>query len=84
MLHEHLKPDSRVDRRSGRDRLPPPEREPIQLVAEGSRTNKEVAVELGISVKTTESHRTHLMHKLGLRSVSELVRYAVRNKIIEA
>ncbi len=39
---------------------------------------------LGISVKTAETHRAAVMHKLGLHSISELVRYAVRNHIIEA
>lgn len=57
------------------------EREVIQLVAEGSST-KEVATILGLSVKTAETHRNNIMHKLGLHSVSELVLYAVRNRII--
>jgi DNA-binding NarL/FixJ family response regulator len=56
------------------------EREIIQLLAEG-RSNKEAASILGISVKTIETHRANIMHKLQLRSVSELVRYAIRNKI---
>lgn len=59
------------------------EREIIQLLAEG-KSNKEVAVVLGISVKTAETHRAAVMRKLGLHSVSELVRYAIRNHIIEA
>lgn len=67
---------------------PPPssptarEREIIQLLAEG-KSNKEVAAALGISVKTAETHRAAIMRKLGLRSISELVRYAIRNHIIE-
>ena len=60
----------------------PREREIIQLVAE-SRSSKEVAATLGISVKTVESHRTNIMRKLRLRSVSDLVRYAIRNGIVE-
>jgi DNA-binding NarL/FixJ family response regulator len=64
-------------------RLSPREREIVQLLAEG-RSNKEVAVALHISVKTAETHRTNLMRKLDLHSVSELVRYAIRNKIVEA
>jgi DNA-binding NarL/FixJ family response regulator len=60
----------------------PRERQIIQLVAE-SRSSKEVAATLGISVKTVESHRTNIMRKLRLRSVSDLVRYAIRNKIVE-
>ncbi len=58
------------------------EREIVQLLAEG-RSNKEVAVTLGISVKTAETHRTNIMRKLDMHSVGELVRYAVRNRIIE-
>ncbi len=57
------------------------EREILQLVAEG-RSNKEVANELKISVKTAEAHRAHVMSKLQLRSVADLVHYAVRNGII--
>lgn len=65
-----------------RSRLTPREREIVQLLAEG-KSNKEVAVALGISVKTTETHRANIMHKLNLQSLSDLVRYAIRNKIIE-
>ncbi|HEX4343172.1 MAG TPA: response regulator transcription factor [Verrucomicrobiae bacterium] len=63
--------------------LTPREREIVQLVAEG-RSSKKVADVLGISVKTAETHRSNILRKLGLRSVSELVRYAIRNKIVEA
>ena len=59
------------------------EREIIQLLAEG-HGNKEVADRLGISVKTVETHRAAVMRKLGLHSIGELVRYAIRNHIIEA
>lgn len=65
------------------DRLTPREREIVQLVAEG-KSSKEVAASLTISVRTVEAHRSHVMEKLELSSVSELVRYAVRNKIVEA
>jgi DNA-binding NarL/FixJ family response regulator len=58
------------------------EREIIQLVAEG-QSNKGVAATLGVSVKTIESHRASIMKKLRLRSVSDLVRYAIRNKIVQ-
>lgn len=58
------------------------EREIIQLLAEG-KSNKEAASTLGISVKTIEAHRANIMRKLHLRSVSELVRYAIRNKIAQ-
>lgn len=58
------------------------EREVIQLVAEG-KTTKEVAVALGLSVKTADTHRANLMRKLRVHSVSELVLYAIRNNIIQ-
>ncbi len=63
-------------------RLTARERETVQLIAEG-KSNKEVATVLGISVKTAETHRSTLMRKLNLHSVSELVRYAIRNEIIQ-
>jgi DNA-binding NarL/FixJ family response regulator len=64
-------------------RLTSREREIVQLLAEG-KSSKEVAASLGISVKTAETHRANIMRKLELHSVSELVRYAVKNQIIEA
>ncbi len=62
--------------------LTPRQREIVRLLAEG-KTNKEVAAALGISVKTTETHRNNIMRKLQLRSFSDLVRYAVRHKLVE-
>ena len=62
--------------------LTPREREITQLLAEG-RSNKEVATILRISVKTAETHRSRIMAKLGLRSVAELVRYAVRSGLAQ-
>ena len=59
------------------------EREVVQLIAEG-KINKEISHILNISVKTVETHRASAMHKLKLRSSAELVRYAVRNNIIQA
>jgi DNA-binding NarL/FixJ family response regulator len=59
------------------------EREIVQLLAGGS-SNKEVAVILGISVKTVETHRATIMRKLGVSSIVELVRYAVREHFIKA
>ena len=58
------------------------EREIIQLIAEG-KSNKQAASALSISVKTIEAHRANIMRKLHLRSVSDLVRYAIRNKIVQ-
>ena len=64
------------------DRLTSREREIVQLLAEG-KSSKEVASSLCISVKTAETHRANIMRKLQLHTISELVRYAVRNQIIE-
>ena len=64
-------------------RLTSREREVVQLVSEG-KSSKEVSSSLGISVKTAETHRANIMQKLDIHSVSELVRYAVRNEIVEA
>jgi DNA-binding NarL/FixJ family response regulator len=58
------------------------EREIVQLLAEGN-SNKGIARALKISVKTTETHRSNIMRKMGFGSLPELVRYAIRNKIIE-
>jgi len=67
---------------SGLRRPTPREREILQLLAEG-KSNKEIAGFLGISVKTAETHRANIMLKLNFHSITELVRYAVRNKIIQ-
>jgi len=61
--------------------LSPREREVLQLIAEG-KTTKEVAVVLGISVKTAESHRTRIMEKLDIHETASLVRYAIRRDLI--
>jgi DNA-binding NarL/FixJ family response regulator len=59
------------------------EREIMQLLAEG-KSNNEVAGALYISAKTVETHRAHIMEKLNLHSIAELVHYAIRNKIVES
>jgi DNA-binding NarL/FixJ family response regulator len=59
------------------------ERDVVVLVAEGLG-NKQVGTTLGISVKTVESHRRNIMHKLGLKSSADLVRYAVRDGLVQA
>jgi DNA-binding CsgD family transcriptional regulator len=64
-------------------RLTSREREIVQLLAEGKST-KEVAAILNLSVKTAETHRSNVMRKLDLHSVSELVIYAIRNNIVQA
>jgi two-component system response regulator NreC len=68
--------EDRYDKLTGR------EREVLQMIAEG-RTNREIAGRLHITVKTVEAHRAHLMDKLGLRSIAELTRYALRKGMID-
>ena len=63
--------------------LTPRERQIVQLVAEG-HTNKQIANLLNISLKTVETHRAAVMDKLNLSSSAALVRYAIRNKLVDA
>jgi DNA-binding NarL/FixJ family response regulator len=82
VLDGFLHPESQSqDGAPAKNRLTPREREIIQLLAEG-KSSKEVAVALGLSVKTAETHRSNIMRKLELHSVSDLVLYAVRNNIV--
>jgi len=64
------------------DLLTSREREVLQLLAEG-KTNKEIAGLLNLSVYTVEAHRGRIMEKLNLHSINDLVRFAVRNGLIE-
>jgi len=64
------------------DELSPRERSIVQLIAEG-QTNKQISDTLGVSVKTIESHRAAALRKLGVSSTAGLVRYAIRNKMVE-
>jgi DNA-binding NarL/FixJ family response regulator len=61
----------------------PREVEIIRFLAEG-KTNKEIAAELGITIRTVETHRARIMLKLGLHSLVELIHYAIRHKIFTA
>jgi two-component system response regulator NreC len=63
------------------DPLTDRERQVLQLIAEG-KTTKEIAVILGVSVKTAESHRSSLMGKLDIHSTAEVVRYAIRRGLM--
>ncbi len=81
LLDAFLHPETQSATTAG-SRLTAREREILQLIAEGS-SSKEVAAKLGISAKTVDAHRTHLMSKLQVHSVSDLVRYAIRNQIIQ-
>lgn len=63
------------------DPLAPRERQVLQLIAEG-QTSKEIASELGVSVKTAESYRAHIMEKLDIHETANLVRYAIRQGLV--
>lgn len=82
--------DAQVELRADAESLPgrhrpltPREAEVLQLIAEG-KANKETAVELGISIKTVEKHRTNLMRKLNIHDTATLTRYAIGEGIIES
>ena len=63
-------------------RLTARQREVLQLLTEG-KSNKEIGAMLGMTTRTAETHRTQIMARLNLHSMSELVRYAIRNRIID-
>ena len=80
----HRKPVWPEDLNTSRaDRITPRQKEIIQLLGK-RKTTKETAAILGLSVKTAETHRANIMRRLNCHSVTELVRYAVRNQIIES
>jgi DNA-binding NarL/FixJ family response regulator len=64
------------------DVLTPRETEVLKLLAEG-KSNKEVAVQLGISPRTIDAHRARIMDKLHVRSLSDLIHFAIRHKIVD-
>ena len=83
VVESHLKGGKTTGRRNrSRDLLTPREREVVQLLAEG-KSNKEIAATLGVSVHTGETHRSNIMHKLDTHSLSGLIRYALRDKIVQ-
>ena len=57
------------------------EREILQLIAEG-QTNRDIATQLGLGINTVETHRKHIMEKLDVHNTAEVVRFAVRKKIV--
>ena len=69
--------------KKGEIHLTPREMEVVQLIAEGL-ANKQIAGELGISMKTVEKHRTHLMQKLDIHDTAGLTRHAIEEGIIES
>jgi two-component system response regulator NreC len=64
------------------DLLTSREREVLQMIAEG-KTNKEIASLLNLSIYTVDAHRGRIMEKLNLHSINELVRFAVRNGLVD-
>ncbi len=84
MMWQHLRPGepALAEPSDSATPLTEREREIVQLLARGRR-NKEVADALSISVKTVETHRANIMHKLGLASTAELVRYAIRISLVQ-
>lgn len=82
ILREYLHPKATAARAEGDRCLTLREYEVLQALAEG-RSTKDAAVNLGLSVKTLETHRSNLMRKLELHSVVELTRYAIAHDVIE-
>ena len=75
--------EQRALRGKPRAALTPRQRETLRLIAEGKST-KQIAAILGVSVKTIETHRAHLMDRLEIYDVAGLVRYAIRHGIVQA
>jgi DNA-binding NarL/FixJ family response regulator len=80
LISEYVKP--LVARQPPGGRITPRERELACLLADGY-SSKEAAAVLGISVKTAETHRASLLRKLGARNVADVVKYCIRNRLIE-
>lgn len=82
LLAKFLVPGAKKEHDRAERKLTKREIEIVRLLAQGD-SNKEIATTLGISIRTVETHRAALMHKLGVHSVAGVVRYAVRHCIIE-
>jgi len=80
--HARKSPDAEGNFKKKSNRLSSREVEVLQLVAEG-KPNKQIAAELGVSFKTADKHRQHLMDKLNIHDVAGLTRYAIAEGIIE-
>jgi len=83
LLDAFLQGNAGSDEKSVFRTLTDREREIVQMLAEG-KSNKQIGVSLGISVKTVETHRATVMRKLEINSIVELVHYAIRNQLVEA
>lgn len=82
VIGDYIRLVKRRESRGSPDALSPREREVLQLIAEG-QGNQQIATQLCLSVKTVEAHKAHIMRKLGLRNRTELIKYALRQGIIE-
>jgi DNA-binding NarL/FixJ family response regulator len=83
VILNYMRPSRINSRVAAEGLLTPREREILVLVAQG-KVSEKIAAQLGIVLKTVEAHRANLMRKLGLHGLTDLVRYALRNGIIEA
>lgn len=83
LVSEYESANARTDDRQRFDGLTERERQVVKLIADG-KTNREIAERLHISIKTVETHRTHIMEKLDLHDRAHLVRYAIRKGLIDA
>lgn len=83
LLEEYIQKVQSGEERGSYDGLTDREREVLRMVAEG-KTNKEIADDLSLSVRTVQAHRANLMGKLHMHDRTELVRYAIRKGLIPA
>ena len=81
VVHGYLNSSAAVKSVTPSDALTPREREVIKLIAEGNRS-KDIAEDLSISIKTVEKHRSNLMKKLDMHSISNLTNYAIKNGLV--
>lgn len=84
ILKSYIKKAKTGDKYTGKqeEKLSSREMEILKMFAEGS-SNKEIADQLAISIRTVESHKNHIMQKLELKSTVDLVKFAIKNKIID-
>lgn len=81
VIDEYLRKAEGLAEENSHERLTPREREILQLIAEGY-SNRGIAEVLCLSIKTIQSHRAHLMSKLGIYTTAELTQYAIRKHVI--
>jgi DNA-binding NarL/FixJ family response regulator len=82
VMQGYLRDGEFSEARSSSGPLSPREREIVQLLAEG-KSNKDIARQLQISVKTAETHRGNIMRKMEFESLSDLIRYAIKNGMLQ-